>query len=446
MSMKEFNNDDQMRRMMNEMPEEKPSQSDWDKMKARLEAEGLIGKSNKKTFFYFSTGIVLLALLSTFFLVNNPSPSLIQTTATVTPPANLSIVTQNNSAQMAAGQPGSVVPGNNPVSTSAIITEASSSAGGNKTIEYLSNSTSSVSEIISIKNEINSASPLNSPVNAVTDESEHDIVPLANISHTVTGEGNSSIVQNNSSSDSVKTEKQDISEEMSGYTPPHRKSLRKWFAGSYFSYDRNSFGFTASNNIGKDMVKAGFPSEDNFQFTTGITMGYSFTSRFSVEAGVLYSQKKTFDYSYLNIVANTPDYNFYEYHFSGRYIAIPVKGNFYVYQTHHHPNINWGIYTSVGLMTTFSMPQKDNDYFLHSSMDETGNRDIKIPLKLGSVGETGIFALGYQMKFNSYWDVYVEPGYEYHFTSVMKHTMNKDIPVQQYLRTPRVACGVKYNF
>ncbi len=455
MSMKEFNDDDQMRRLLDEMPDEKPSQPDWDKMKSRLLEEGLIGKSRKNIFFYFSTGIALLALLGTFLLVNNlPNTSLTKTTITVTSDNDLSVVTEHNPVQNRKEEhPSNIVSANNSTTNLSVTSktrENSSSVKINTAKNYSSVLHTDIPSTISSRHNtkgsnpfISSSVPENSQIKSAGDELIQYLTPLPYEPDTVTVGNSPDVIQQISADDQEKTNNPT---ELNGYTPPRRISSRKWFAGVYFSYDMNSFGFTSSNSIGKEMIKAGFPTKDNFQFTAGVMTGYSFTSKFSVEAGVLYSQKKNFDYDYLKVVTNSSDFNHYEYHFSGRYIEVPVKGNFYVYQTHHHPNINWGVYTAIGLMTTFNLPQKGNDYFQYNSLNETGHHNLEIPLKRGAVGETGIFAIGYQLKFNSYWNVYVEPGYEYQFTSVLKHTMNENIPVQQYIRTPRIACGLNYNF
>lgn len=455
MSMKEFNSDEQIRRIIGEIPDEKPSQSDWDNMKTRLMAEGLIGRSRRNVFFYFSAGIALLALLGTIFMVNHlPDSSLTKTTDTVTPDRHSSAVTQNAPVQNAVEKSSSnIVQVNNPTSTSlvtSITKENASSVKINTAKSYSPELEAEVSSTIPSTHHttgsnrtMTSSVSEKSPMQVGEDESVQNLAPLTYGQDAVTAEDSPGVIYTAPADEWKET---NSTTELNGYTPPRRISSRKWFSGVYFSYDMNSFGFTSSNPVGNEMINTGFPSKDNFQFTAGVITGYNFTSKFSVTAGVLYSQKKKFDYSYLKLAANSSDFDHYAYQFSGRYIEIPVKGNFYVYQTHHHPNMNWGVYAAIGLMTTFNLPQRDNDYFQYNSLDETGQYQSEISLKWRSVGETGIFAVGYQLKFSNYWNVYIEPGYEYHFTSVLKNMMNKEIPVQQYIRTPRVACGLNYNF
>lgn len=445
MPIREFNNDNQLRQLMNSVPEEKPTQVEWERMKTRLQAEGLLAdKGSRSIFFYFSLSAVVIAFLGTFFLMNVNRKSSVSTnqTAGVTPLITQPVAEINN--QITAGKNTA-----NTISSSVVPVEKSINASSDKTIPVKSKSTGLHSHV----SKTNSSSSVNTITNNQSDitnssdeknviETKENITALtgnseaAGISQSpVTVEDNSKTIEKNVESNSSNE---------SGRNTPKRNSSHKWFTGVYASYDMNSIAFSAMNSTGKEMVKNGIPVKDNFQFTAGAIIGYRLTSKFVLESGILYSQKRKLDYSYLQAATNSPAYDHYEYHFSGSYIEVPLKADFFVYQT-HRSGMNWGIYGAIGAITTFNLPEKDNDYYLHESLNETGSHTTKITMKPGGVGFTPLLAVGWQMRFSRNWNLYIEPGYEPHATSIFKHSSVDDVPVHPYIRTPRIAFGVKYN-
>ncbi|HNW99642.1 MAG TPA: hypothetical protein PKK00_14645 [Bacteroidales bacterium] len=246
---------------------------------------------------------------------------------------------------------------------------------------------------------------------------------------------NNSSSQNLADSAKAKDNVRDLKKESS---QKNNVALNKWGVGFSFSCDMDKYRMISNNDNGTallDSADAVLKGSGNFAFTTGLQVTYRFSEKLSVEAGMLYSQKRrlsVIDYNYRNSVEYSFDYN-------GRYIDIPVRSRYYFISS----PVN--IFATAGIVFNSNFPVKSKGYFMLQNPQDSGYYE-RVTIQPSSVGISMQIGAGAEYMLNKKIRFYFLPMYNYSFSPVLKHPTYNNEPIKHFINSFNITAGCYFDF
>jgi hypothetical protein len=469
--------DNLFREEIENLPEEQPSARDWEQMSKRIQAEGLLEKSNGRKYLF----LILLALLATIvslpFLMDNKQgvkseeakssevaknlsagnkisePTKTKAAPTETTPTKTTINSENSSTS----NPSLHLKNEMTPSRAALSANngnrkvKENSLSDNKNLQTNSKAEEKTAETKNNKmSEAKTDGGNNKSLTPETTAEENHVAapPNANVSD----EKNNPVTSASDSVNTVEKSSVDSTSTAKDTTQPHDSSAPGRFRLSiYASLDYNYYALKENKNV--TQAEANYVNQSDLikgdkwggQYTIGIIGGYLFTQKLSLEAGAFYSQKKK-----LHASINTPAYNSegeemfsdFTYDYKARYFELYGRMKYYLRQRKN----SW--YATIGAAGSFNLPESisTSDYFSRVSYGESSTKTEDVKLNASSVGAILIISGGVEIPLGKRCDIYIEPAYKYSFSPVIKHSGFDQVPVEHLLRCISLATGLMYKF
>lgn len=160
-----------------------------------------------------------------------------------------------------------------------------------------------------------------------------------------------------------------------------------------------------------------------FGFTTGILTDYKFSTRFSIETGIQFSDKgETFkmpiqEFGYPDpLTSEQPKKLFVKYHYY--YLGVPLKLNYYFYQKRIRMNV------SAGVSTDFFLDAKSKTVMKFSDRTETYEND-ESGVDFNNVNLIGLVGFGAETDLFQRIRIRVEPVFRYSLTPMVDDLMKE---------------------
>jgi len=155
--------------------------------------------------------------------------------------------------------------------------------------------------------------------------------------------------------------------------------------------------------VGESLLPASKSEKSKFGFTTGLSLDYRITDRFSFETGMLFSNKGYKDNLFVREDENDFQGKEMDIHYNFCYLEVPLKAKFYFTKLH-----GFSCYASAGFI-----PQT----FISKNIKlENGTRMDIYPdgsVNSNSVNVSTFVGLGLKYNLNSYLFLDVEAGYKH---------------------------------
>ena len=488
--------DNFFRTQLESLPEENPSDADWQQMNRRIHAEGLLGgnSNGRKYFLLVLAGALLSGLVSLPYIIKNKNGKQAvesagmmimaggndgsnQEVSVESRQVRIKERKERNSENAAEnGQPAYMLSGGATVRNSVIddntYSNGDRSGIGNDNAESqqgkqmsdlspLQDGTTGMdgaalnNNNTDVKNDLgdlNSESP-----DAGASQASQDGVDGKNM---IKGEHASGDMAS-ASPDAIPAASNDLTFESQSLNTaqlscePEPPRLR---IGVYASLDNNFYSLRRNSNV--PQAESDFVSQSDLingeqlsaEYTVGIMGGYMFSKKLTLEAGAFYTQKKK-----LHANINIPAYSLstgqemftdFRYDYQGRYFEVYGRGKYYFLQKRN------ALYVTAGVATGFNLPGNDSsDYFSRTSyvsMNPYGEtppvKTDRVSLESSSMSLVLVISAGAEIPVSKRWNIFIEPAYRHSLTPVIKHPSYDQVPVEHYLRSISIATGLMYKF
>ena len=183
--------------------------------------------------------------------------------------------------------------------------------------------------------------------------------------------------------------------------------------------------------VGESQLWAAKSEKSKFGFTTGLSLDYRITDRFSFETGMLFSNKGYKD----NLLVREDENDFQgkemDMHYSFCYLEVPLKVKFYFAELY---GFSW--YASAGLIPQTFLSKKIK---LENGMDITTIYPDG-SVKSNSINVSTFIGLGLEYGFNPHLFLDVEAGYKHSLVPV------NDEALKRYLYSLGLDFTLYYKF
>ena len=490
--------DEQYKKHLKNLPEEKPSVKDWELLRGNLQKEGLIknNSNGRKYFLLFLLAAIVAGGISIPLLLNRYSIDLSfisstgdsgeQSKITVkhakektaagitsdkeTPQTGKHILQEanaepevkeadipetnlNSGVQVLAQRQAKKVPESAIGEREEDKTKKNISRGGNENSKGEETPSKGESEMESGKLQPASQAEANSNREASVDSgiAESATAPSGNNSVENSDTDSAVIAEpvKDAKSDSAQAAAQapkDTTQEKSGFSP------KPWI-GIYTSWDFTGYHLKENNNVTAGEAGAALNSSDIggenslAQYTLGIMGGLRVSKKFALEAGAFFSQKRK-----LRALISSPagadaqgneSFSDFVYNYNARYIEAYGRIKYYFLEKKH------SCYAGIGAAGSFNFPSSKTDkgYFERITFSETSapQTDI-VTLESSSAGFSIVVSAGMEVILSQRWNFFVEPSYKHALTSVTRHPYYDKIPVEHFWRTFSLGTGLMYKF
>jgi len=171
-----------------------------------------------------------------------------------------------------------------------------------------------------------------------------------------------------------------------------------------------------------------------FGYTTGLNVVYNINKKFSVAAGVLFSDKgkRTKKYSLGNFnSANAPISNTYIYHYHS--IDIPIKANYYILTEKIR------FFITAGVSTTIFIAQKTTSKLEYRERNPEKSSSTNTSSAFTKINFSVIAGLGIDCAITDKFNFKMEPLYRRSITSII------NAPIKEYLYSAGLNIGIYYK-
>lgn len=476
--------DNFFREELENLPEEKPDAQDWQQMSHRLQAEGLNGRgSNGRKYLLLLLLLLLLSgLVSIPFLVTDKNEnqnvkrgienpltkdanknSANESTARSEGQSSIAESTTTNSENLSANESSSQqLSSDSRISKPLLSRHDNNEAQENSLHKEATGATPMAKEKTDLAlgnaNDVNNDGSSNSQIKNDAADEQAAATVVQNEALTQAGDGGVKNIQpSDAPGDTALTAVNQLPVDSTSLpdnkTDAPASAIGRFRLGIYASLDYNFYSLKENSNVAQaeaelvrqsDLIKG---EKWGGQYTIGITGGYLFTKKLSLEAGVFYSQKKK-----LHADINTPAYSLnsgdemfsdFTYDYKARYLELYGRVKYYFHQKKN------SLYATLGAAGSYNLPasNSNSDYFLRTSYSEfSGVETERVTFDASSAGLTLVASAGIEIPLGARWDAYVEPTYRHSFYPVIKHPTYNRVPIEHFLRSASLATGLMYKF
>jgi hypothetical protein len=454
--------DEILKNQLSQFPEEMPSEGDWFAMKEDLVKKGLIKKDKRRKVFLWFFSIVLLlfgGLFAYFNLVVQVLPKSAEETPSITKVKKLfqngntkiqvvsktkSSLHTNNNEKIFHNKKGSIVAKSmekkGSISYSIAIVNNSSNASYLDVSSHRNNELEGqvLSDLMTIEksNEIESLktnavyveiAPHNMVVN-YDSISKDSLLSVLEQDTTAFGISDTLNIESNNEDD-IKTKTQ----------------FCKWWAGAHLSLNENSNVLRANNSDGLYLLNnPKFQGEKFIQYSFGFAGAYRPLTWFAIEAQVLYSQRKS-----LNFSSAIPDKNGsfndaqsnYHFHFNANYLNLVVKPRLYIL----HKKCSFYIFP--GAFVAFNLPGlQGKSYFTKTKIINGNYLKEKVNLEFWSAAFSLMAGAGVEWDVKENWKISAEVSGSQSLHPMVQITGYYGVPISLFNYSVNASVGLYRYF
>ena len=214
-------------------------------------------------------------------------------------------------------------------------------------------------------------------------------------------------------------------------------TFKKWGIGLSLSYDINNYRLQGNNDYGKALIDSSsgkLKGSNSFLYSIGVQATYRFSEKLSVEAGVLYSQKKRLFVSGITY-GNTYNYTF---NYNGKYFDLPIRARYYFL------NVPVKLYATAGVLLSSNFPVKNKGYFKLKNPQDSGYYEM-VTIQPASIGVSMQVGAGVEYMLKNKMRLYFSPIYNYSFSPVLKNPTYNNEPVKHFINGFNIAAGCYFD-
>ena len=420
----ENNFDDIFKNQLSQLPEEIPSEDDWFAMKEDLVKTGFIKEDRRRKIFLWSFSFVLLLLGGIFAyynLVLQVLPKGAAATSSFTEVKKL-FKKGNTKIQVVSTTKSSLDTNNNeiifPNNKGSFVAKSMEKKGSISSSIAIVNNSSNASSI-DVSSQHNNELEGQVLPDLVTIEKSNEVESLlTNAVHVEIAPQNMVVNYDSISNDSLLSVlEQDTAalgisdtlkiESKNEDNVKTKAQFCKWWAGAHLSLNENSNVLRANNSDGLYLINnPNFQGEQFIQYSVGFAGAYRPLTWFAIEAQVLYTQRKS-----LNFSSAVPDSNGnfndaqsnYHFHFNANYLDLVVKPRFYILQK------KCSFYIFPGAFVSFNLPSlQGKSYFAKTKIIDGNYLQEKVNLEFWSAAISFMAGAGVEWNVKENWKISAE--------------------------------------